>query len=77
MNTRKFFYGIGLVATGIGIGSVVALLYAPQSGKETRKLISRKAEDSVDYVSSRGREIRRQAGDMIDRGRGLATRLVA
>lgn len=77
MNMRKALYGLGMLATGIGIGAVTALLYAPKTGKETRKMISRKAEDGVEFVSERGREIRRQAGEALEKGKGLATKLVA
>jgi gas vesicle protein len=74
---KKILYGLGMLATGAGIGAVTALLYAPQNGKATRKLISRKAEDSVDYVSERGHEIRRQAEEAFEKGKELAIRLVA
>jgi gas vesicle protein len=37
--------GIGLL-TGLLIGGIVALLYAPKSGKETRKLLRDKAEET-------------------------------
>ena len=58
MDMKKVLYGLGMVVTGVGIGAVTALLYAPKSGKETRKLTSRKAEDGMDYVSEQTREIR-------------------
>jgi gas vesicle protein len=77
MNIKRVLYGLGMVATGVGIGAVTALLYAPKSGKETRKLISRKAEDSVDFVSERGREIRKQAEEAFEKGKELAIKLVA
>ncbi|MCL5005122.1 MAG: YtxH domain-containing protein [Acidobacteria bacterium] len=77
MNMKKVLYGLGMVAAGAGIGAVTALLYAPQSGKETRKLISRKAEDSVDYVTERGRDIRKQAEEAFEKGREFAIKLVA
>ncbi len=35
---------------GAAVGAGVALLYAPKSGKETRKLIRRKAEDAKDKI---------------------------
>lgn len=38
-------FGIGLLA-GALIGGAIALLYAPQSGKETRILIKDKAEEA-------------------------------
>lgn len=74
---KKILYGLGMLATGAGIGAVTALLYAPQSGKATRKLISRKAEDGIDYVSERGHEIRKQAGEALEKGKEFAMRLVA
>jgi gas vesicle protein len=77
MDMKKALYGLGMLATGVGIGAAAALLYAPKTGKETRKLISRKAEDSLDFVSQQGREIRRQAGEALERGKEFATKLVA
>jgi len=41
--------GISLVA-GIILGGAIALPYAPESGKETRKMLRSKAMDARDYV---------------------------
>lgn len=38
---------LGLIA-GLAIGGALGLLLAPQSGKETRKMITDKAEDLLD-----------------------------
>jgi len=43
---------IGLLA-GAVIGGAVALLYAPKTGKETRKLIKDKATEVVDTVKEK------------------------
>ena len=43
---------------GVGIGAAIALIFAPQSGEETRKQIVGKAQEGKDYVASKGREIR-------------------
>ena len=59
---------------GIGIGGAVALLFAPKSGKETRKYLTDKAEDGKDYVVSKGREFRQQAEELVDRGREVITK---
>jgi hypothetical protein len=40
-------------------------------------MISRAAEDGVDFVAERSREIRRQAGDAFERGKDMAVKLVA
>ena len=77
MDLRKVLYGVGMLATGIGIGAITALLYAPRTGKETRRIISRKAEDSMDFVSEQGRQMRRQAEEAFEKGKELAVKLVA
>ena len=45
-------FGIGLLA-GAVIGGVIALLYAPKTGKETRQLIKDKATEVVDTVKEK------------------------
>ena len=54
--------GTVLAAFTIGAltGAVIALLYAPQSGKETRKLISR-----------RSRELAEKATEALDGAKGI------
>lgn len=49
---------------GAAVGASVALLFAPQSGKETRKLIKRKTREGRELISE-------HAGDFIDKGRDL------
>ena len=45
-------FGIGLLS-GALIGGVIALLYAPQTGKETRQMIKDKATEVVDAVKEK------------------------
>ena len=45
-------FGIGLL-TGAVIGGVIALLYAPKTGKETRQLIKDKAVEVMDAVKEK------------------------
>jgi len=44
------------IFTGAAVGSIIALLYAPQSGKKLRRDIKTKSEDFIDdadkYISS-------------------------
>lgn len=74
--------GIMLVAGGL-LGAAVSLLYAPQSGKRTRRDIARysrkvrcKAEDIVDEfagnVNGMVETISEQAEDIFDKGKVLA-----
>ena len=57
----KFLYFLA----GAGIGAVLALLFAPKSGRETRELIARGAVDSKQFVTnkfSEGRSIVEEKG---------------
>lgn len=57
--------------TGLGIGAVVGLLYAPQSGSETREVLMAKAEEGSEYLKKRAREAKAQAETWADRGREI------
>jgi gas vesicle protein len=53
-------FAIGLsigLASGAVIGGVIALLYAPKTGKETRQLIKDKAINAVDIARERTGEV--------------------
>ncbi len=43
--------GLTLLFVGIGIGAIAALLYAPDSGRKTRRKIRRTYEDARDAVN--------------------------
>jgi gas vesicle protein len=77
MKMKNMLYGLGILSAGVGIGAAMGVLYAPQSGRRTRKMISRAAEDGADFVAERSREIRRQAEDAFERGKDMAIKLVA
>src|ERR1035438_4817016 len=55
-----------LVGFGIGVG--LAILFAPQSGDETRQWISASAEDGFRQLRRRGRRLVFEAQDLLDRG---------
>jgi len=81
-NTTIKVGGLMLVAGGV-IGAGLALLFAPQSGKATRKNITRyarkarrKTEDIVDdfshNVSKMVESVGENAADLLDKGADLA-----
>jgi gas vesicle protein len=55
----KFLYFLA----GAGLGAVLALLFAPKSGKETRDLIARTATDSRDFVTNKYSEGKDYVGE--------------
>ena len=48
-------FGIGLLS-GVVIGGIIALLFTPQSGKETRQMIKNKATGMVDAIKGKAEE---------------------
>jgi gas vesicle protein len=70
---------------GAAIGATVALLYAPKSGKDTRRLIQRKTREGREAISESGRDwmdkgrelyekglrVADEAADLIERGRRI------
>ena len=42
---------------GAALGAACALLYAPKSGKETRDMITQKAQEATDAVIARGKRM--------------------
>lgn len=70
----KVTSNVAFFAVGVGVGAAIAILYAPKSGKETRRLIAQKAGEGMDYIESRGKELRNQAEDAVDRGKEFVNR---
>ena len=61
--------GVLWFLAGLGIGAAVAILYAPQSGSETREILMAKAEEGREYVRNRAKQAREQAEDWAGRGK--------
>ncbi len=51
------------------IGAAIALLLAPRSGEETRKLIAMKTREGADYLANRARDVSEKTGSLVDRGK--------
>ncbi|MBI1941914.1 MAG: YtxH domain-containing protein [Acidobacteria bacterium] len=65
---------IAFFLAGLGIGAVLALLFAPKSGKETREYIAQKAEESKDYMTAKGKELRKQAEEAVEKAKDVVAK---
>lgn len=65
---------LGFFLAGLGIGALLALLFAPKSGKETRDYLVQKAEEGRDFVKSKSEELRDKAEEAVEKGKDLVTR---
>ena len=55
---------------GLGIGTAVGLLFAPKPGDAVRQDLRQRAEEGREYLKKRGGELRHQAEEVIEKGRG-------
>jgi len=65
---------LGYFLAGLGLGAVIALLFAPRSGEETRAYLRERAGEGVDELKRRGRELKERAGEVVEKGKEFAER---
>ena len=75
MKECKGASSLAFLLAGMGIGAGLALLFAPKSGKEVRRYLVRRAEDGRDYLTAAGKEMRRQAEDVVEKVKDWAAKL--
>lgn len=59
---------------GLGIGTLLGILFAPKSGEETRQYLKDKAEEGRDYAQKKARELRERAEELTERARDTVER---
>ena len=53
---------------GLGIGSLIAVLFAPKSGEETREYLAKKTREGNELASKKAQELRDRVEETIERG---------
>ncbi|MGD1063040.1 MAG: YtxH domain-containing protein [Terracidiphilus sp.] len=61
--------GLAWLLVGLGVGALVAILYAPKSGRETREDIARGAREGTEYLRARSKQAAEQVGMLVDKGK--------
>jgi gas vesicle protein len=59
---------VSYLMAGLGIGSLIAVLFAPKSGDETREYLVMKAKEGRGYAEKRARSLKNRAEDLVERG---------
>lgn len=62
------FFASGLIL-GAVIGSVLGILYAPDSGKRTRRRIQRKSDEFIDDAVTYAKQSRDKAEEIVEEGK--------
>lgn len=70
--------GIVWFLAGAAVGAALGILFAPQSGEQTRQLLARRASEGRDRVTEqgrdlyeKGREFADEAAELFERGKKL------
>ena len=71
-NRGSFGLGLTLLLIGLGAGALTALLFAPHSGKQMRKLLRRKYEDAVDTIQEQRETWMERGSDWARKGQEIA-----
>ncbi len=57
---------------GAAIGSTIALLYAPQSGRDTRRILKKKTREGREALVDGSRDLVDKGRDLYEKGRRVA-----
>ena len=60
-------------AIGVGVGTMLGILLAPQSGEETRAYLRNRAEEGMDEAMSQGKKVARRAQRVADDARDFVS----
>ena len=63
---------LGWFVAGAMVGAGIAILYAPKSGRDTRRYIARTAKDGREAMETSGRDMMYKGKELYDRGRKIA-----
>lgn len=58
---------------GLGIGSLIGVLFAPKSGVETREYIAKKAREGNELARKKALELRNHVEETVERGKKIIT----
>jgi gas vesicle protein len=56
---------------GLGIGSLIGVLFAPKSGEETREYIMKKTREGNESARKKARELRDRVEETVERGKEM------
>jgi gas vesicle protein len=64
---EKSTFGVALtfLLIGLGAGALSALLFAPRSGKQMRRLLRRKYEDALENISDTAEDWKERSEDFV------------
>lgn len=71
--TDKISSKVGYMVMGLGVGSLISILFAPKSGEDTREYLTDKAKEASGYAHRQARDLRGRAGDLIEHAKEVVS----
>jgi gas vesicle protein len=56
---------------GLGVGSLIGMLFAPKSGEGTRDHLSQELQEGRKHARKKARELRERAEDLVEHGKEM------
>lgn len=66
--TQNNIYKVRYLIAGFGVGSLIGILFAPNSGNQTREYLTSKAKEGRGYVEKRAGNLKSRAEGLVERG---------
>jgi gas vesicle protein len=63
---------LGWFLVGAAVGGSIALLYAPRSGKDMRRMLAKKTEESREVLTDSSKEVLDRGRELFERAREVA-----
>jgi gas vesicle protein len=72
MDSEDAGLSVAWFLVGVAVGGSIALLYAPRTGKDMRRMIAKKTEQSRDALTDSGKDVLDRGRELFDRAREVA-----
>jgi gas vesicle protein len=66
---QKTLSKAGYLLGGLGVGSLIGILFAPKSGEETREFLTHKVKEGGGYAQKQARDLKERAEVFVERGK--------
>lgn len=67
--------GLVLMVVGLALGFLAGVLWAPRSGRETRRNLRRVSQDNLDYLVEEAERVRNGTDRLVDNAKKWLARL--
>ena len=69
--TEKISSKVSYFLVGLGVGSLIGILFSPKSGEGARDYLSQKINEGSKHARKKARELRERAEDLVERGKEM------